>query len=191
MSYNPGIPQPTDPTLQSQQQIRSNYQVINSTFANNHVKLNNDLEGMHRVLTLRPQVLDPATAANQTAFYNKIVGAIPQAFYRPSSNQTPIQLTYESLDTDPTKLVQYSFVAGPFIVYGGKILGATIGQVVNLTPTSTLLYVGLVSANVENASPLNFTMSIPTNIAGSSFTITYSALQPGATLDVYYLAIGQ
>ena len=191
MSYKPAIPQGTDTTLQSQAQIRANFQAINTVFANNHYPLtgNNEFQGTHRVLTMRAQGVDPVTDATHIAFYNKLVAGVPQLFFAPNNAQTPIQLTYSSLSTGASLADQYSFVAGPFIVYGGFISNPSIGQVVNLTPISTLIYVGLTTAFPEKTGAV--LAAIPTNIAGSSFTINYEVLAPGGSLSVYYLAIGK
>jgi hypothetical protein len=190
MSYNPAIPQLTDPILQSQAQIRANYQAINVVFSNNHVPMNENLQGMHAVLTMRPQSGDPTTDSTHVALYNKLDGSsIPELFFRPNSNQTPIQLTYPSLSTTSGAAQQYSFVAGPFVVYGGKITNATKGQVVTLSPSTTLLYVGLTTANFLG-SPTSIPQAVPTSISGSSFTIQFQTQVAGTTLDVYYLAIG-
>lgn len=270
MSFNPGIPNASDLLLQSQSQIRANYQAINQVFNANHSILtsNSNTMGMHSVLTMRPQSMDPSTDSTHVAFYNKLVSSVPELFFRPNSNQTPIQLTYPSISTMGSEtlsgippisitgittgatttinvtstsglntgqqvtftsivgtkelngktatitvlngtqftvpiattnnwvsggnvysLLQYSFVAGPFVVYGGLIKKATQGQTITLAPTSTLLYVGLTGANRSNAG-LFVGSSCPTSISGSSFNISYANNFVG-TLDVYYLAIGQ
>ncbi len=200
MSYNSSIPQLTSPTIQSQQQIRSNFQTIQSIFSNNHMPISKEFQGMHRVLTMRPQLAgSPVTGANQVAFYNELVAGVANLFFTPNNAQTPIQLTYGSISTglqstnpDVYFVRQYSFSAGPFVIYGGRIIGAVAGQTVTLTPTTTLLYVGLVTANNTGSliSPPVNVMSAPVNISGSSFDI---GLQAGltSTRDVYYLAIGQ
>jgi|SRR5580692_153550 hypothetical protein len=191
MSYNSTIPQGTDQRLISQYQIRANYQAIAKAFAANHSALTDgdEFQGMHRVLTMRPQALDPTTSATQTALYNKLVAGIPAMFFRPNSNQTPIQLTYKSISTS-TPTSEYSFVAGPFVIYGGKISPATNGQVVVLSPTTTLLYVGLTTANLTASSTISG-YSIPTSITGSQFTITNKSGGATVKFDVYYIAIGQ
>lgn len=186
MSYNPNIPVITDQILKSSRQIKANFQAINKAFATNHLSLKQspDVSGMHAVLTLRPQNSDPATNATQIAIYNKIVSSIPELFFRPNNNQTPIQLTYPSLKADSSN-TQYSFVAGPFIVYGGKVSNPSQGQTVVLTPGTSLKYVDLTVANYLG---LFIPMAVPTNIVGNSFDISY---QNGlANFDVYYLAIG-
>ena len=197
MSYNPNIPIITDPILQSSSQIKANFKAINAAFADNHVGLTRDDEfsGMHTALTLQPQVSDPATSSTQIAIYNKLVGGIPEMFFRPRTNQTPIQMTYESLVTglqstnpDVYFIDQYSFVAGPFIIYGGKITNPTQGQTVTLTPGTTLIFVDLIVSNT-NILPTNIKMAIPTNISGTSFDIRYQSTI-SANFDVYYYAVG-
>ena len=150
-------------------------------------------------MVLRPQTIDPTTSATQVAIYNKLVtyGAaqIPNLFYRPNSNQTPIQMTYPSISTGldngtpPKYLIQqYSFVAGPFIIYGGLISAPTNGKVVTLTPGTNLLYVDIICANVVPQAGIVIAVAIPTNVTGTSFTISFSST---LKFDIYYLAIGQ
>ena len=190
MSYNPNIPLGTDAILVSQPQIKANYQVINNAFANNHNSAAGDATtaGLHTTLTLRPQSGDPTTAADQIALYNKLVSSIPELFFRPNSNQTPIQLTYPSIKTD-SSATQYTFMAGPFIVYGGSVVNPTNGQTVTLTPGSNLLYVGLTTSNFSGtAGALN--TAVPTSISGTSFNITFQTSFATLPATVYYLAIG-
>lgn len=198
--YNNAIPQAGDFRQVSQQQIKSNFQSINTVWANNHAALTDadqTFQGMHDVLTMRPQMSDPITAAGQVALYNKLVSSIPELFFRPQSNATPIQLTYPSLQTDLQSTnpnvyyqQQYTFAAGPFVIYGGLIKNASKGQVVTLSPSSTLIYVGLTTANFVG-SPSATKSTIPTNITGSAFTITCQTFAVGTTFDVYYIAIGK
>jgi hypothetical protein len=190
-SYNPNIPQTSDPILQSYGQLRANFQQINIAFSDNHVGLTEDPEfsGMHNVLTMRPQGSDPTTTSTQVAIYNKLVSSVPELFFRPSSNQTPIQLTYPSLKN--TTLSQYTFIAGPFVIYTGFINNPTNGQVVTLTPGTSLKYVDLTAAHVS-LQGLFIAMAIPTSIntPANSFTITYETGGPLGSFGVYYFAIG-
>ena len=192
MGYNSAIPQSTDARAQSQSQILSNFQSINKVWADNHYPLNTDqnltLQGMHTVLTVRPQGTDPTTAAGQVAFYNKLVSTIPQLFFRPQSNATPIQLTYNTVSTSGAQ--QFSFVAGPFIIYGGFFTGGvTAGTVVTLTPGSSLLYAGLTTSGVAGAlNVIKSAVAANLNSPANSFTIQFTA---GITVQtVYYFAIG-
>lgn len=195
MSFNAAIPQATDPRAQSAIQMKANFQAINSVFSVNHVPINGDpvngyAEGQHVVLTLRPQGADPITSADEVAIYNKLVTGVPELFYAPNNAQTPIQLTRDSIDTT-TANSKYTFIAGPFTVYGGKISNPTNGQVVNLSPSTTLLYVGLVIDRLIFTSPTSTFAACATGIVGNSFTISYTTTITNPNqLDVYYFAIG-
>lgn len=191
MSYNPNIPASTSKRAVSQRQILFNYQAIYNVFAENHATLGTANQGRHNVLILRKQTGDPATTATQTALYNKLVSSVPNLFFRPNNNQTPIQLTYPSISVSSSASSQYSFVAGPFIVYGGRINGVTNGQVINLTPGTNLRYVGI--ATERGATDLNIDLNyaIPTNIAGTSFTVNFTSTINPPTRNITYLAIGQ
>jgi len=187
MGFNPNIPQSTSKRAISQRQILINFQSIFQAMANNHSKLGLGTQGKHTVLILRDQTIpgDPTTSATQTAIYQKLVAGIPNWFYRPSSNQTPIQMSYPSIDIT-TANANYTFVAGPFVVYTGKITNPTNGQLVTLLPSTTLRYVGLTVANFTGTV---VNSAAATNISGNSFNINFQ-VQSGVTRDVYYLAIG-
>jgi hypothetical protein len=202
LSYNPGVPASSDPRIISQGQILSNFQTINTVWSNNHMPLtgNNELVGMHRVLTMQPQSGDPTTASNQIGFYNKLDGSsIPELFFRPSSNGTPIQLTYPSLKTglqstnpDVYYPQQYTFMAGPFIVWAGIVTnsaGIPSGTTVSLTPGSNIYYVGVITTNTNYAANADISC-IPTNISGASFQISHQTAATIKIISVYYLAIG-
>ena len=190
MSYNPAIPLVTDFLLQSQSQLRANFQAINNVFSNNHYSLtrNDDFQGMHNVLKMRPQNGDPTTDANHIAIYTKLISQIPQLFFAPNSAQTPIQLTQGSISTGSALPQQFTFSAGPFYIYGGIVKNVTQGQTITLTPTSTLLSVILNS--VDPSPQLSVLAAIPTNITGSSFDIQFTNLLPGSIMNIYYLAMG-
>lgn len=102
-------------------------------------------------------------------------------------------MTYPSLNTVGGG-TQYSFVAGPFIVYMGFVVntaGVPDGTVVTLTPGTTLHYVGLTGAIVTSAAFVNSVIPTNINTPGNSFTISHSiALVLGKVEVVYYLAIG-
>ena len=186
MSYNTTIPQGTDPTLQSAAQLRANFQAINVAFGDNHVGLTQDPEfiGMHNLLTLQPQDGDPVTSATQIGLYQKTIAGNQQLFYAPSSSQTPIQMTYQSIKSDLSN-TQYTFVAGPFVIYGGFIPAATNGQVVTLLPSTTLIHVDLTLANLK--TPVVTFGAVPSAIAANTFTIQLAGTSPA---PLYYFAVG-
>jgi len=195
MGFNPSIPQPGDFLGISQKQILSNYQAIANAWLENHVPLTNvENVGMHEVLTLRPQGNDPATALGQVALYNKLVASVPQLFYRPSLNQTPIQMSNANLNTIQTGApgnTQSSFIAGPFTVYMGYVANCPNSQLVTVTPSSTLIYVGLSTVKTNAGSgPQSTYVATPINITGDNFTITHANLSL-VNPTIYYMAIGQ
>jgi hypothetical protein len=188
MGFNPNIPLVTDPTLQSGKQIRSNFQSIASAFAENHSSLtaNTDFSGNHTVLTMLPikaPAVPPVTDANQVAIYNKIVGgpATPELFFKPNNNQTEIQLTFPTMKVDNTD-DQYTFMAGPFIVFAGNFISTSQNQLVTLVSATTLVYVGLMFTG-------GLASGLPINVVGNSFNV-HRTQNPSPNQRVYYIAIG-
>lgn len=202
MSYNPNIPVNTDFMLQSQRQILSNFQAINEVWGENHVILNDPdsiVTGWHTLLNFILQTGNPTTTADETALFTKSVGGIPALFYNPNNSQTPIQMSYPSVQTglqssnpDVYFANQYSFAAGPFVIFGGLLTGAVQGQLVTLLPATTLIYVGLVILNPVKPSSRIFTAcATALNTPGpGQFTVQFQTAITMAQ-DIYYLAIGQ
>lgn len=198
MSYNPNIPQVGDFTAISQKQILANFEAISNSLLINHVPLTAvKNQGLHNSVTLRPQSSDPTTASNQSAIYNKLVSTIPQLFFRSNSNATPIQLSNSNLNTLQTGTpagTQSSFLAGPFTIYMGYILNCPDGQIVTLTPSTTLLYVGLTTALISSSMvtvvPGIATTSVATNISGNQFVIRYNTITIPVNPIIYYMAVG-
>jgi len=195
LSFNPNIPTVTDKILQSFGQLRANFRAIANAFADNHIALNqsDDIAGRHSVLTMRVKIapVDPTTSSTQIALYNKLVSSIPALFYRPSNNGTPIQLTYPSIKADSSD-TQYSFVAGPFIVYGGFIANVGTGVSVNLTPGTNLRSVDVILANFKPVTnSTSVAVAAATNIVGNSFDILTRLQADGSQADAYYFAVGQ
>lgn len=195
MSFNPSIPIATDFRAVSQRQILSNFQAIASAWLENHVPLTAvENVGKHEVLNLRVQTVDPTTTANQSAIYNKLDGSgVPQLFFRPNANQTPIQLSNSNLNTLQTGATgdaQSSFIAGPFTIYFGFFANCPTGQVITVLPFSTLVYVGLSTILTGTLEPGLATTAAATGMAGNQFTVTYNNTQITANPTIYYMAIG-
>lgn len=191
MSYNPNL---SNFLSLAQRQMLANFKSINNSFFQNHVSLtaNEDL-GKHNALILRPQTTDPTTTVDQCAIYNKLVSTIPQLFFRPASNGTPIQMSNSNLNTIQTGSLpetQSSFLAGPFTIYVGYIRNCQDGQIVNLLPASTLKYVGL-STFINNITPNLATTAAATNINSNHFTVRFNTSQIITNPTIYYMAIGQ
>lgn len=193
MTYFPNKPVGTDFLLQSQPELLQNFALSLQSWNANHITFNQDDGGKHRLTSLRKQTVDPATAADENALYSKegIPAGQPLLFYRPHSNATPIQMTYPSVVN--TGDAQYSYMAGPFIFYFGKIASATNGQIVALTPASTLITVLLQISSkkyfpVGNQNP--FAQAFNVNIPPSSFQVLLINTPPASINDVYYIAVG-
>lgn len=192
MSYNSSIPLVTDYMVNSQVQIKSNFQTINSVFAKNHVPLNATTQGMHSVLTFRAQTIDPTTTTDQVCLYTKTVGSDTVLFYAPNNSQTPIQLTYPSISTglqseNPDVYIpeQYSYLAGPFVIYLGTITIANNTNVI-VSPNTNLIYVGLTIKNPANTTT---TPACATNISGNQFTVRFASSLSARLIN--YVAIGK
>lgn len=196
MAYNPNIPLVTDYMVTSQPKIQSNFKTIYSVWSKNHIHINSTGEGreqgMHGPLTFREQVADPTTGANQVALYTKNVSNNPCLFYRPQNNQTPIQMTYpsylvglQSSNPDVYFEKQYSYSAGPFVVYSG-VISVSNNQIITLLPATTLVYVSVLQWNAAAAGSQN---AAATNISGNQFTVRV----PPATANpqkICYTALG-
>lgn len=192
MSFNANIPQVTDTILQSFSQLRANFQAIDAAFSVNHASMSGDLDvaGAHTALTMLPQaaMTTPVTDADQICLFTQLVSGIPNLFLEPNSNQKPIQLTYPSISN--TGLIQQSFLAGPFIVYGGFINAPTQSQNVILSPGSSLIYVDLTIAFYAGPITSIPVTAVPANITGMSFDISLVNTIVGQSFGVYYFAIG-
>jgi hypothetical protein len=193
MSYSAGIPNATDPRALSQKQMLANFQTINTVWAVNHTNLTGTSPtGQHDVLTIRRQTTDPTTTATQVSLYNKLVSSIPELFFRPKNNGTPIQLTYPTINAGSGD-TQQTFIAGPFIVYAGILTGGvTNGQVVTLTPSSTLIYANVTGIDVSASIERNIGIVATTlNTPLSSFTVNFFVSPVAPVENIYYFAIGK
>lgn len=90
MSYTPGIPNATDLISQSQSQIKTNFQKIDSAtngFAVDHVTLTDNTDGgKHKKSTYIQQGSDPTPSAGEASVYTKAVGSRTELFYRGESS---------------------------------------------------------------------------------------------------------
>jgi hypothetical protein len=126
MSFNPNIPQPGDFMNPSGFQMQANFTEINDAFIKNHIGFTSPNAGKHTTLKFSVQP-NPTTSSTQVSLFTKLVSGKPQLFFAPPSSATPIQMTYESISTglqssNPDVYLpdQYSFMAGPFIIYMGQ-----------------------------------------------------------------------
>lgn len=196
-SFNPNIPTVGDFILQSFSQLRANFQAINAAMGKNHFGMTIDEAnaGKHNSITLQNQSAmagNPVTSATQCALFSKQANGASNVFFSPNNSQTPIQLTYPSINTGT--LTTHTFIAGPFIVYCGFVNQPTLNQTVNLTPASTLIYIDLQVGFPNQIDAIIPAVATPTDIIGSSFKITYPtafSLDPTFKFGVFYIGIGK
>lgn len=203
MTYNPNIPLSADFIKISQAQLLNNFSSIFAAFTRNHQSFYLNNPGFHNVLALVTQSVDPTTASDEVALYSKSgTSSQPQVFFRPSSNGTPIQLSFQSLKTTDTNNAYQSFMAGPYVILFGRVNGVTNGQVINypsfypgisLSATANNLFCFL-QPTLDTAlpSPQTPVTAIPYNVTNTSFTVEKSLISsPETAIDIFFLLIGQ
>lgn len=183
MTFTAGIPQDGQTLGSSKPQVRNNFTNLFNTFAIDHVN-GNDIThpGRHNLSSYVAQGSDPATAANICAIYSKIVGGVPQLYFRQQSSGTVYQMTGTSSSATSIPSVAAN---GYTYLPGGLIL-----QWFNVIPTGAL-------QNYPTAFPNNCfaiiggqttTTGSVTAIASSKTQFTAKASN-GAIL-CYFIAIG-
>ena len=97
MSYNPNIPLSTDRPSQSQGQILTNFQQLDSIFAINHVAFDDATvanRGKHTYVTLIDETATPPTpSGTDIALYSAMASGVNELFYIQGAVGTPIQIT--------------------------------------------------------------------------------------------------
>lgn len=139
MVYQPRPFAVDDTLVSSRDQIRTNFELIQTQFEANHVNIAND--GKHKFLQMPEQATAPTTAANEGALYTKAVSGATQLFWREEGNGQETQIT----PTVPIKAaVKFSVGAGPgfaiTINYQSNVASVvrTTAGVYNITFTNAL-----------------------------------------------------
>lgn len=187
MSFDSTIPNPGDPIDQSQPQLLANFGAMYSAMQVNHIAMNLQDAGRHNQLLLTT-VGDPTTATDEIALYQKIgTSSVPQLFFRPASNATPIQLTYQTTirhDAANGSSQNQSYMAGPYIMLFGTINKVTNGQMFTYstyypnitfsTPPQVFIMPAIPDFNPAKYFPSFFVYLSPNNITITDFQITKS-----------------
>ena len=163
MTYVP-VPNSTDPSLSSQQQLQINFQQINAVFGDNHKALFNcpigDL-GRHTGLLLDKQASNPTILADEVALYSKLgTGGIPQLFFKPTTLGDPIQMTYQNTGqfNGSVNVTSFSGATATTVVVNTAGNSFVVGDVV--------IFDGL-----EGPAASNGTIQGTVTVVGNSFTI--------------------
>ena len=158
MTYDPTIPQADVSPANQQAGIQTNFAQFATIFANNHTALNASKQGQHESIILQKQTSDPAITGNNDVIYCKDAtsnaGTQPQLFLRipkflpnqfnsENVENTPVQLTYNSVNTAGP--VYQSFLPGGYIFYFGTI--SDISSAITLSPAPTKILIALAIPN--------------------------------------------
>lgn len=98
MTYTPNIPVTGDSLGNTRDRIRTNFQVISSTFDQNHIKPGDGGQGKHKFIQMAEvanSAAAPTTLANEAGFYAR-VGTNPEEtnlWFRGENNGFQYQLT--------------------------------------------------------------------------------------------------
>lgn len=187
MSYNPNIPQSTDIPSQSQGQMLTNFQQLNTVFDVDHVPFNDGTvsnRGKHDKSTYIDQSSDPTTAADEMAIYSKDDGSgNTRLFLRQESLGTVVQLT----GPDPTIGSSGStFLAGGLILKWGVVAVPSDGANVNFAGGAFPNNVFALTLG-EGRNGTSVTSTYFTALSTSGFTIRTST---AANDFLHYMAIG-
>jgi hypothetical protein len=204
------IPNATDQPSQSQSQIRTNFQSIQSLVDVNHVDFADGVNfGKHNFVSLVQQTSDPTTSATEIALYSKLLSGVLTLFLRPASNGTPITpmnpgvVTIGSPTISPSGGSYNVFTTvfpGGLVLKWGTIHGSTpltfsTWNTVNFgTPFPTSAISVLVSTYSDATPP-----AVPPQISLTAGALTLSNFQvyptllsgPSSPRNITFLALGQ
>jgi len=186
MTYNPNIPQAADIPSQSQGEMLTNFQQLNTVFDVDHVPFNDGTaanRGKHDKSTYIELGADPATAANEISLYSKDTGGNTRLFMRQESSGTVIQLS----GANPTVATSGStFLPGGLILKWGVRATPSDGSTVTFSGGAFPNNVFAVTL-AERRNGTSVTSTYFTSLTTSGFTIRTST---GSNDAVHYMAIG-
>lgn len=133
MSFTPNIPADGQSLGNSKPMVRNNFNVINSSFAINHIDFNSLGAGKHKFVQMPAQGSDPGTALADIALYNKLGATAGTAatnclFLQPQNSGTAYQVS----NIAPLQgAFGYSWLPGGMLIQWGNttIAGATTNVV--------------------------------------------------------------
>ena len=118
MTYSPSIPKPDDDMSNSQADLKTNFQQLNTQFAVNHVAFDDDSadKGKHKFATFVQQDDDPETKADEYIIYAKDDDGDCELYGRGENNATPYKITKDgALFTGIKPIAAVNFDATPTI----------------------------------------------------------------------------
>ncbi len=183
-------------------QIQTNFSVYATAFAVNHTALNDKNEGDHEVVLLTRQITDPDTVANFNLLYSKNAVSkattepqvfvrnpkwLPDAFDQTNASNTPMQLTYNQVNTTgPTDF--QSFLPGGYILYFGTTTNIAADVILSPAPTKILIAIAEPSTMTSGVNPFPFTVSTVINTSTND-RFTINSTLGNAPYKFTYMAI--
>lgn len=202
MTYTTNIPVTGDTLGGTRDRIRTNFQLINTVMAVNHVTFNESGAGKHKFLQMPEQVSAPTVSANEAGFYCK-VGADPaesNLFFRAENNGFEYQLTRSKSINTAVFANNTGYVAGQvggwtflpggmFLQYGRAVTGVGGTLTVQLPTTYTnVVYSVQCTPNVSSFAAYIAVESVDVD----KFTVrTFNSSGTSwANIPFYWYAIG-
>ena len=197
MTYNPNIPQPTDRPSNSQADILTNFQTLNSIFGNNHVPFNaSSNNGKHNVCEFPAQASDPTTVANELALYSKDVAGVLGLYLKNGDTGSVFPLYDPKSGVSPPNF--YTVLPGGLVIQGGIVnyagnvktttsfpvpfANGVLGVFLQGFPDSSMAVYGI-TATMVNDNP-------PTTGSYTKTGFTATVRNGGSNLYNFYVAIG-
>ena len=186
MTFNPNIPQPNDIPSQSQAQILTNFQQLNTVFDVDHVPFNDGTaanRGKHDQSTYIELGADPTTLSGELAVYSKDNAGATTLYLRQESNGSVIQMS----GPNPTPGASgTTFLPGGLLLKWGILNNPTDSAVVTFPdggfPSNAYSLTFAISRNGTSS-----TVTYYTGLTNTQFTVrTNSASNDALT----YIAIG-
>ncbi len=184
MTFNPNIPQSADIPSQSQGQILTNFQELNTVFDVDHVPFDDATavnRGKHDQSTYIELGADPATLSDEVAFYSKDSGGNSRLFMRQESSGTVIQMSGD----DPVNAAS----SGSTFLPGGLIYAWNRETVSNNTvvTVSAVTNIHQVVITIEDGSATPQSRVYVFNITGN----TYQTKVPtGGSAVIRWMVVG-
>lgn len=191
MTYNAGIPQPTDIISSSQSQLQTNFSQANTAFGIDHTAfdvLSN--QGKHKQSTY-VEITDPTTLANEIAVYSKDLAGVTNLYLRQESNGNIVRMTAGNqnaktgADTAKSSNNGETFFPGGFLMkFGTSNETATSRTVIFTTDANLDAFNSIYSVFLY---PLGTSQTVAvTAISNTQFTISSA----NAPVTIYWIAIG-
>lgn len=188
MTYNPNIPQTTDIPSQSQGEMLTNFQQLNTVFDVDHVPFNDGTaanRGKHDQSTYLELALDPTTAANEMAVYCKDNAGSSTLYLRQESNGAVIQMS----GANPTVAASGStFLPGGLVLKWGILNSPVDNSLITFAGGAFPGNVYSITLTPVRDATAERSMYVKTgSVSTSNFRIRTSSANFDA---VYYMAIG-